>query len=59
MKVIISLLAVLALTTGFTCSKNPPPETAAPAQEQMAAPTDTTVPMEMPAEDVKTTTMHQ
>ena len=58
MKIIIALLATVALTTGFTCSKNPPAETAAPAQDQMAAPAETAPAAETPA-DVTTTTMHQ
>lgn len=45
MKIVIAVLAVLALTTGFTCSKNPPADQQ-PAQDQMAAPatTETTMP---------------
>lgn len=41
------ILATFVLTTGFTCSKNPPaPQVTTegesqPAQEQMAAPTET------------------
>ena len=50
MKIIIAALAVLALTTGFTCSKNPPAETAPPAQDAMAAPADTTAPAAPAAE---------
>jgi len=44
-KIIAVSVIALALTTGFTCSKNTPPEpvteTTVPAvQEEMAAPTD-------------------
>lgn len=41
-KIVITSLLALSFLTGFTCSKNTPAETtqqAAPAQEQMAAPT--------------------
>lgn len=59
MKIVLAALAVLALTTGFTCSKNPPAEEV-PAQDTMAAPAET-APTEMPAEgapaDVTTTTV--
>lgn len=59
MKIVLAALAVLALTTGFTCSKNPPVEET-PAQDTMAAPAET-APTEMPAEgapaDVTTTTV--
>ena len=51
-KILIFALLALSFTTGFTCSKNSPPEVnetpAAPSQEQMAAPQDaspaTTIP---------------
>ncbi len=38
--IVIAAVVALAFTTGFTCSKNQPAETAAPTQEQMAAPVD-------------------
>ncbi|WP_413291348.1 acylneuraminate cytidylyltransferase [Bdellovibrio sp. HCB337] len=38
--IVVAALLALSFTTGFTCSKNQPAETAAPAQEQMAAPAD-------------------
>lgn len=43
-----AMLVTLALTTGFTCSKNNPPEAQTeqapppPAQDQMGAPADAT-----------------
>ena len=42
---VVSLLA-LSFATGFTCSKNAPQQAApeAPAQTEMAAPTDAAVP---------------
>ncbi len=53
---LLLILATFVLTTAFTCSKNPPaPEVkdaaveTQPAQEQMAAPADSTAPTgEMP-----------
>lgn len=40
--IVVASLLALSFTTGFTCSKNQPAETAAPAaQEQMAAPAET------------------
>ena len=59
MKIIIAALAVLALTTGFTCSKNPPAETAVPAQDQMAAPVEAAPAGDVPADMATTTTMPQ
>lgn len=56
MKIAVAVaLFALALTTGFTCSKNTPteatPESAPAAQEQMAAPTaPEAAPAEAPAE---------
>ena len=42
-KIIAAAVIALAFTTGFTCSKNAPPqatpETMPPAQEEMTAPT--------------------
>lgn len=43
-KIIAAAVLALAFTTGFTCSKNTPPEPTpdtVPAQEEMAAPTGT------------------
>ncbi len=40
--VIVAALLALSFTTGFTCSKNTPAETAPAAQEQMAAPAEAT-----------------
>ena len=54
--IVIAAVVALAFTTGFTCSKNPPAETAVPAQDQMAAPVDATV-TTMPGEMMPTTTM--
>lgn len=42
--IVVASLLALSFTTGFTCSKNQPAETAAPAQEQMAAPAETAAP---------------
>lgn len=36
--IVVAALLALSFTTGFTCSKNTPAETAPAAQEQMAAP---------------------
>lgn len=44
--IVIAAVVALAFTTGFTCSKNQPAETAAPTQEQMAAPADAAAPAE-------------
>ncbi len=55
MKIVLAALAVLALTTGFTCSKNPPAEET-PAQDTMAAPAET-APVEGAPADVTTTTV--
>lgn len=38
--IVIAAVIALAFTSGFTCSKNQPAETAAPTQEQMAAPAE-------------------
>lgn len=43
-KIIAAAVLALAFTTGFTCSKNTPPEPTpetVPAQEEMAAPAGT------------------
>ncbi len=56
-----AMLMTLALTTGFTCAKNNPPEATAteqappppPPQDQMGAPADGTVPA-APAEGTTT-----
>ncbi len=46
--IVAASLIALALTTGFTCSKNQPTTEApaAPTQEQMAAPAEAAAPME-------------
>lgn len=56
MKLVIALMAAVALTTGFTCSKNTPEEATQsgemappPAQEEMGAPAETD--MSAPADD--------
>lgn len=47
--VVVAALLALSFTTGFTCSKNTPAETAPAAQEQMAAPAEAQ-PAAVPAE---------
>lgn len=55
--IVIAALVALAFTTGFTCSKNQPADTSAPAQEQMAAPAEgTTAPAEGTAAPAEGTT---
>lgn len=56
--IVIAAVVALAFTTGFTCSKNQPAETAAPTQEQMAAPADgSAVPADGMAAPVEETTV--
>jgi hypothetical protein len=55
--VVVAALLALSFTTGFTCSKNTPAETAPAAQEQMAAPAETAPPAtEAPAADAPAAT---
>lgn len=63
-KILVFAISAFILTTGFTCSKNPPApqaapeaETQQPAQEQMAAPADNaTTPAPAPGEGATTPT---